>query len=110
MIFIIEMIEQRILHYENLQNLKNIDVANSLKKFIIFVEKYVEFQNAKNRQILNFMKKDKRNEIIKIDDEKNEIKYIVQENIKKKEINEYDFIDSSDEFDDEIEIVKISND
>ena len=51
------MIEQRILHYENLQNLKNVDVANSLKKFIIFVEKHVESQNAKNRQILNFIKK-----------------------------------------------------
>ena len=77
MIFIIEMIEQRILYYKNLQNLKNIDVANFLKKFIIFVEKYVESQNAKNCQILNFMKKDKKNEIIKIDDKKNKIKYIV---------------------------------
>ena len=104
------MIEQRILHYENLQNLKNIDVANSLKKFIIFVEKYVEFQNVKNRQILNFMKKNKKDEIIEIDNEKNEIKYIAQKNIKKKKINEYDFIDNSDEFDDEIEIVEISND
>ena len=84
MIFIIEIIEQRILHYENLQNLKNIDVANSLKKFINFVEKYAEFQNAKNRQILNFMKKNKKNEIIKIDDKKNEIKYIAQKNMKKK--------------------------
>ena len=84
MIFIIEMIEQRILHYENLQNLKNVDVANSLKKFIIFVEKHVESQNAKNRQILNSMKKNERNEIIEIDDERNEIKYIAQKNMKKK--------------------------
>ena len=84
MIFIIEMIEQRILHYENLQNLKNVNVANFLKKFIIFVEKHVEFQNAKNRQILNSMKKNEKNEIIEIDDERNEIKYIAQKNMKKK--------------------------
>ena len=57
MIFIIEIIEQQILYYKNLQNLKNTNVANSLKKFIIFVEKYVESQNAKNRQIFNFRKK-----------------------------------------------------
>ena len=49
MIFIIKIIEQRILYYENLQNLKNVNVANFLKKFIIFVEKHVELQNAKNR-------------------------------------------------------------
>ena len=104
------MIEQRILHYENLQNLENVDVANSLKKFIIFVEKYVESQNAKNCQILNSMKKNERNKIIEIDDEKNEIKYIAQKNMKKKKINEYDFIDNNNEFDNEIEIVKISND
>ena len=55
------------------------------------------------------MKKNKKDEIIKIDDEKNKIKYIVQKNMKKK-INEYDFIDNNDKFNDEIEIVKISND
>ena len=49
MIFIIEIIEQRILYYENLQILKNINFANSLKKFIIFVEKFIDFQNVKNR-------------------------------------------------------------
>ena len=43
MIFIIEIIEQRILYYENLHNLKNVDVANFLKKFIIFVKKHIEF-------------------------------------------------------------------
>ena len=73
MIFIIEIIEQRILHYKNLQNLKNVNVANSLKKFIIFVEKHVESQNTKNRQIFNFMKKNKRNEIIEIDDKKTKL-------------------------------------
>ena len=41
-----------------------------MKKFIIFVEKHVESQNAKNRQILNFIEKNKRDKIIKIDDEK----------------------------------------
>ena len=104
------MIEQRILHYEDLQNLKNTDVANSLKKFIIFAKKHVEFQNAKNRQILNFMKRNKRDDIIEIDDERDEIKYIAQKNMKKKEVNEYDFTDNNDEFDDEIEIIEISND
>ena len=38
MIFIIKIIEQRILYYENLINFKNINVVNSLKKFINFVE------------------------------------------------------------------------
>ena len=70
MISIIEMIEQRILYYENLQNLKNVDVANSLKKFINFVEKHAKSQNVKNCQIFNFMKKNEKNEIIKIDDVK----------------------------------------
>ena len=103
------MIEQHILRYENLQNLKNVDVAKFLKKYINFVEKRIESQNAKNRQIFNFMKKKWKKWNNKNKRQEKKIKYIEQKNMKKK-INKYDFINNNNKFDDEIEIVKISND
>ena len=60
-------------------------------------------------KFLTLWKKIKKNEIIKINDKKNKIKYIAQKNIKKK-INKYDFINNNNEFNNEIKIIKISND
>ena len=85
MISIIELIEQRIIHYEKFENFQNVENFDLKQRLIDFITLYVNSQNAKDRVILNSLQtnKDKLKNLIEMNELRNEIHYKVNDDEKK---------------------------
>lgn len=122
MISIIERIQQRILHHEELKNLKIVDDSNAAEEFERFMSAFVNARNVADRLILNPLTTDDNdsNDLVEVNEDEYERTYSKEnddaemmeetneenENEKKKdEKNEK----KDEEKEENHEIIKISN-
>jgi len=77
MISIIELIQQRILHHEELNELKMMNDSNVIQEFNKFMSAFLNEKNAIDRKIVNSLDSsdDESNDIIKIDDDDKKMKF-----------------------------------
>jgi len=70
MMLIIQIIQQQILHYDELKKLKMIDDVDSMTAFENFTTQFITFNNVKERQILNSLQTtdENSNNLIVVDD------------------------------------------
>jgi hypothetical protein len=92
MISIIEIIQQRILHHEELDELKAAENSDAVNEFDKFMNTFSSDKNAINHEILNSLisTDDELKNLIEIDDDEIEIKYSKIENDAKMTKNEYE--------------------
>ncbi len=77
MIFIIELIQQRILHHEELNELKMMNNSNVIQEFNKFMSAFSNEKNAIDRKIVNSLNlsNDESDDIIEIDDDDKKMKF-----------------------------------
>ncbi len=77
MISIIELIQQRILHHEELNELKMMNDSNVIQEFNKFMNTFLNEKNAINRKIVNSLdsSNDESDDIIEIDDDDKKMKF-----------------------------------
>jgi translation initiation factor 2 alpha subunit (eIF-2alpha) len=92
MISIIEIIQQRILHHEELDELKAAENSDAVNEFDKFMNTFSSDKNAINREIFNSLTltDDKLKNLIEINDDEIEMKYSKIENDAKMTKNEYE--------------------
>ena len=75
---IVKIIQQRVIHYDDLNNLKRANDVDSFKLYSSFVEKFESTKNAKERKIPNFIdvKIENSNDVVKENDDDQEIRHI----------------------------------
>ncbi len=75
---IVKIIQQRVIHYDDLNNLKRANDVDSFKLYSSFVEKFASTKNAKERKIPNFIdvKIENSNDVVKENDDDQEIRHI----------------------------------
>ncbi len=94
-ILIIKIIQQRILHHEELEDLKVADNLNAVNEFNKFINTFSSEKNATNREILNLLTsvKNELKNLIKVNNNEIKIRYnkirdnakIIKNEYKKKE-------------------------
>lgn len=112
MILIIEWIQQDIIHYKELEELKTANDSNAVEKFDRFMNTFENDRNAINRIIVSSStsKDDEPDDLIEIDDYENEIKYNKKKNdadMREMSNNEYD--EKNSENSENNKIIMISN-
>jgi len=77
MISTIELIQQRILHHEELNELKMMNDSNVIQEFNKFMNAFSNEKNAVDRKIVNSLDllNDESDDIIEIDDDDKKIKF-----------------------------------
>ncbi len=77
MISIIELIQQRILHHEELNELKMMNDSNVIQEFNKFMNTFLNEKNAIDRKIVNSLdsSNDESDNIIEIDDDDKKMKF-----------------------------------
>ncbi len=77
MISIIELIQQRILHHEELNELKMMNDSNVIQEFNKFMNTFLNEKNAIDRKIVNSLdsSNDESDDIIEIDDDDKKMKF-----------------------------------
>jgi len=70
MMLIVQIIQQRILHYDELKKLKMIDDVDSMTAFENFTTQFIILNNVKERQISNMLQTtdENLNDLIIVDD------------------------------------------
>lgn len=112
MILIIEWIQQDIIHYKELEELKTANDSNAVEEFDRFMNTFENDRNAINRIIVSSStsKDDEPDDLIEIDDYENEIKYNKKKNdadMREMSNNEYD--EKNSENSENNKIIMISN-
>ncbi len=74
---IVKIIEQRVIHYDGLNNLKRANDVNSFKLYSSFVEEFASTKNAKEREIFNSIdvKIENSNDVVKENNNDQEIRH-----------------------------------
>ena len=77
MIFTIELIQQRILHHEELNELKMMNDSDVIQEFNKFMSAFSNEKNAINQKIVNSLNSsnDEFDDIIEIDDDDKKMKF-----------------------------------
>jgi hypothetical protein len=96
MIFIVYLIQQRILHHDDLKKLKQTDDTNSMTAFQNFATEFVTFSTVKEREIQNSIHaiNSNSNDFIIVGNDGAEMCYEARKNEKKLQHDEYEIISS----------------
>ena len=97
MISIVHLIQQRILHYDDLKKLKQTDDTNSMTAFQNFATEFVTLSTVKEREIQNSIhaiNSNLNNLIIVENDDAEMCYYEAKKNKKKLQHDEYEIISS----------------
>jgi len=96
MIFIVHLIQQRILHHDDLKKLKQTDDINSMTAFQNFATEFVTFSTVKEREIQNSIHaiNSNLNNLIIVENDDAEMCYEAKKNEKKLQHDEYEIISS----------------
>jgi len=105
MTFIIHLIQQRILHHDDLKKLKRINDTNFMTVFQNFATQFVTFSTVKEREIQNSIHaiNSNLNDLIIVENDDAEMHYETKKNEKKLQHDEYEIISSEKKDDNEIE-------
>ncbi len=113
MISIVYLIQQRILHYDNLKKLKQIDDTNFITAFQNFATEFITFLTVKEREIWNLIHiiNSNSNNFIIVENDDAEMCYEAKKNKKKLQHDEYEIISSKKKENNESEkkIIKLFN-
>jgi len=111
MISIIKIIQQHILHYEELNELKAVENSDAINEFDKFMNTFSSNKNAINRKILNLLisTDDELKNLIEINDEEIKMKYSKIENDAKMMKNEYEKKKKREKNEENHEIIMISD-
>jgi len=111
MISIIEIIQQHILHHEELDELKAAENSDAINEFDKFINIFSSNKNAINREILNSLTSinDELKNLIEINDNEIEMKYSKIENDAKMTKNEYEKKKKKRKDEENHEIIMISD-
>ncbi len=96
MISIVHLIQQRILHHNNLKKLKQIDDVNSMTAFQNFATKFIILSTVKEWEIQNLIHviNSNLNDFIIVENDDAEMCYEAKKNEKKLQHDEYEIINS----------------
>jgi len=96
MIFIVHLIQQRILHHDDLKKLKQTDDTNSMTAFQNFATEFITFLTVKEREIQNSIHviKSNSNDLIIVENDDAEMCYEAKKNEKKLQHDKYEIISS----------------
>ncbi len=97
MIFIVHLIQQKILHHDDLKKLKQTDDTNSMTAFQNFATEFVTLSTVKEREIQNSIhaiNSNLNNLIIVENDDAEMCYYEAKKNEKKLQHDEYEIISS----------------
>jgi len=96
MIFIVHLIQQRILHHDDLKKLKQTDDINFMTAFQNFATEFVTFSTVKEREIQNSIHaiNSNLNNLIIVENDDAEMHYEAKKNKKKLQHDEYEIISS----------------
>jgi len=96
MIFIVHLIQQRILHHDDLKKLKQTDDTNSMTAFQNFTTEFVTLSTVKEREIQNSIHaiNSNLNDLIIVENNDAEMRYEAKKNKKKLQHDEYEIISS----------------
>ncbi len=96
MISIVHLIQQRILHHDDLKKLKQTDDTNSMTAFQSFTTKFITFSTVKEREIQNLIHaiNSNSNDFIIVENDDAEMCYEAKKNEKKLQHDEYEIISS----------------
>jgi len=96
MISIVHLIQQRILHHDDLKKLKQADDTNSMTAFQNFATEFITFSTIKEREIQNLIHviNFNSNNLIIVENDDTEMRYEVKKNEKKLQHDEYEIISS----------------
>jgi len=114
MIFIVHLIQQRILHHNDLKKLKQTDDTNSITAFQNFATEFVTLSTVKEREIQNSIHaiNSNLNNLIIVENNDAEMCYYeAKKNKKKLQHDEYEIISSEKKENNESEkkIIKLFN-
>jgi len=111
MISIIKIIQQHILHYEKLDELKAVENSDAVNEFDNFMNTFFSNKNAINREIFNSLTltDDELKNLIEIDDDEIKMKYSKIENDAKMMKNEYKKKKKREKDEENYEIIMISD-
>jgi len=96
MIFIIHLIQQRIVHHDDLKKLKQTDDINSMTVFQSFATEFITFSTVKEWEIQNSIHaiNFNSNDLIIVENDDAEMHYEAKKNEKKLQHDEYKIINS----------------
>jgi len=96
MISIVHLIQQRILHHDDLKKLKQTDDIDSMTAFQNFTTEFVTLSTVKEREIQNSIHaiNSNSNDLIIVENDDAEMCYEAKKNEKKLQQNEYEIISS----------------
>ena len=102
MISIIELIQQRILHYEKLNDLKTMNDSNVIQEFDKFMSTFLSKKNMIDRKIVKSLDliNDQFDNIIEIDDDDKKMKF-------SKKNDDADMIKNKNEYDEKKKNIRI---
>jgi len=113
MIFIVHLIQQKILHHDDLKKLKQTDDTSSMIAFQNFATEFVTFSIVKEREIQNLIHaiNSNLNDFIIVENDDTEMRYEAKKNEKKLQHDEYEIISSKKKENNESEkkIIKLFN-
>jgi len=94
MIFIVHLIQQRILHHDDLKKLKQTDDTNSMTAFQNFATEFITFLTVKEREIQNLIHtiNSNLNDLIIVENDDAKMCYKAKKNEKKLQHDEYEII------------------
>ncbi len=74
---IVKIIQQRVIHYNDLNNLKRANDVDFFKSYSSFVEEFASTKNAKKKEISNFIdaKIENFDDVVKENDNDQEIRH-----------------------------------
>ncbi len=96
MIFIVHLIQQRILHHDDMKKLKQTDDTNSMTAFQNFTTEFVTLSTVKEWEIQNLIHaiNSNLNDLIIVENNNAEMRYEAKKNKKKLQHDEYEIISS----------------
>jgi len=102
MISIIELIQQRILHYEELNDLKTMNDSDVIQEFDKFMSTFLSKKNMIDRKIVKSLDSinDQFDDIIEIDDDDKKMKF-------SKKNDDADMIENKNEYDEKKKNIRI---
>ncbi len=113
MISIVHLIQQRILHHDDLKKTKQTDDTNFMTAFQNFATEFVTFSTVKEREIQNSIHaiNFNSNDLIIVENDDAEMCYEAKKNEKKLQHDEYEIISSEKKENNESEkkIIKLFN-
>ncbi len=101
-ISIIELIQQRILHYEELNDLKTMNDSDVIQEFDKFMSTFLSKKNMIDRKIVKLLDSinDQFDDIIEIDDDDKKMKF-------SKKNDDADMIENKNEYDEKKKNIRI---